>query len=178
MKPLKYILPILLILTICAPFHISEILVSKQKKKVKRDVKAMMVSGMDKSELTRLEFDMHTVLHSLKWEHSDEFEHNGVMYDIMYRKYENGKVVYHCWKDKVETALNSRLEELSLIAFGKDEKRKNQTDLLSSFIGSLFFESNDLLFPYAPYAYSDCTSVYRYNYSEFDIQIPTPPPCV
>lgn len=178
MKVLKNILPVLLILAICAPFHLSELIITQQKKKIKSDVKKMMVSEMDKSELTRLEFDMQTVMHSLKWEHSHEFKYQGVMYDIMYRKYENGKVVYHCWKDKVETALNSRLHDLSLIAFSKDEKQKNQTELLSSYVSSLFHEYSHINIPSATFAYKDCTVSYVKFLSEQSTQVPTPPPCV
>ena len=65
----------------------------------------------------------HSILHKLldsqlvriinnDYNDNDEFEMNGIMYDVMRKEVRNGQVILWCFEDKKETELNRSIESL------------------------------------------------------------------
>lgn len=105
----------------------------------------------------------------------DEFEFNGVMYDVVRRETINSKVILHCFEDKKETQLNHAIEA-SVKKKLANSPIKNTQQKLINFIKIPFtsFES------YAFYFNKKFSSKRSFNPIEVSITaikvIPTPPP--
>ncbi|WP_070136806.1 hypothetical protein [Crocinitomix algicola] len=134
----------------------------------------MILNGMEDEELTHFEFT-DDELKELYWEHSEEFEFNGIMYDVVRRSYRQGKWELICWKDVKESAENQALDKLiSNLLYGASKKnQKKQLDRLSL---SLFIpKSNVAIIP--PKIISKKQSYFyvpiHYQYKNSP---PTPPP--
>lgn len=78
----------------------------------------------------------------------NEFEYNGVMYDVIRKKSENGKVVFLCFEDRKETELNRSIEATVKNDLANSPIKKTQK-LLIKFIKTSFipFDSFEFAFP-------------------------------
>lgn len=61
----------------------------------------------------------------------DEFELNGVMYDVMRKEVHNGQVILWCFKDKKETELNRSIESLVKKDIANNPIKKTQKILIN-----------------------------------------------
>lgn len=61
----------------------------------------------------------------------DEFEHNGIMYDVIRQETVNGQVILLCFEDRKETQLNHAIEESINSDFTKNPFSKNQQKLIN-----------------------------------------------
>ena len=88
----------------------------------------------------------------------DEFEFNGIMYDVVRQETINGQVILLCFEDKKETQLNDSIEASIKTDFSKNPFSKNQQKLIdflhqtyiSSSIPNFFFfaqNPNNQYFP-------------------------------
>lgn len=109
-----------------------------QKKEVKKRVKKELISQLDKKELIFLKFSIPESKSKLNWEHSKEFEYEGMMYDIVKAETGIDSVSYWCWPDHEETALNKTLNKLVDIALGTNQKSKENRQNLADFIKLLY----------------------------------------
>lgn len=109
-----------------------------QRKQIRREVKNMIMSGLDKSDLIELTFD-DAEISELKWKHDAEFEFEGRMYDIVASEQQNHQTTYWCWLDKEETALNAQLDDVLNIALIGNRNRRTKEIQLDNFMKSLLY---------------------------------------
>lgn len=84
----------------------------------------------------------HSILHKLPdsqlikiintdYNDKDEFEMNGIMYDIMRKEVHNGQVILWCFEDKKETELNRSIESLVKKDMANSPIKKTQKILIN-----------------------------------------------
>ncbi len=136
----RYVSVILLFSVLAAPLLGGWVWLEVEKKLVKREVKHRMIEGLDVSELTRLVFTLYEAETALEWEHAREFEYRGEMYDVVECFEKNDSVVYLCWWDHEETALNRELRARVQQALQDDPSRQERQRVLVFFFKNLFLE--------------------------------------
>lgn len=140
----KTISILLLFASLAAPLLGGWLWLEVEKKLVKREVKHRMIEGLDPSELTRLVFTLEAAETALEWEHAGEFEYRGEMYDVVESFEKGDSVVYLCWWDHEETALNKQLHARVLQALQDDPSRQEQQRELVFFLKNLFLEKTEM----------------------------------
>lgn len=96
-----------------------------QKKNIRKEVKQLILEGMNETDLTTFIFTQQEY-DALYWEHSKEFEFEGVMYDVVRKSRLGNKWEIVCWKDIKESIQNERLDKLiaKLLSGDQDEENK------------------------------------------------------
>lgn len=128
-------------LSLAIPYMCTELVIKLQIAHTRKEVKQQMILGMDKEELIELEFNTEEA-NELEWIKSHEFRYDGLMYDVIETSMEGDKMIYLCFPDHQETALNKELDMLRAIAHNNHLPRQKSEYQLASFLKSLFF--NDL----------------------------------
>jgi hypothetical protein len=100
-----------LLLTI--PYFLVDKWFVAENKRIKKEVKQLIISGLPQEELTTLSFSKSEIDSLLTWKHSREFVYHGQYYDIVSHSETTDSVTYICWWDKAETELNRRLNGLT-----------------------------------------------------------------
>ncbi len=118
-------------LLLLAPIAIMLCTLQIHKTKVRKTLKAQLLSVTDRSELTYFEFTEDQAQNELEWEHSKEFEYKGEMYDVVTSELCGDTLKMWCWWDHTETALNKRLLSLINSAPPTDAQKKHQSSVLS-----------------------------------------------
>ncbi len=122
------------------PFGATYLGLHIQKWRIKKEVKAKLIQGLDKSELTHFTFSKSQIETELDWEHDREFEYKGEMYDVIERHEKGDSIEFLCWHDKAETELNQRLQRLVAKAtHGSHEHHTRETQYFQ-FLKSLAVE--------------------------------------
>jgi hypothetical protein len=116
----------------------------QRRREVRKEVKHQIIAGLDRSELVLLTFTPEQQT-KLKWEHSQEFEFDGEMYDVVEMEVIDGITQYWCWPDNEESALNRQLNELLLAALDQDPQHRDGQRQLSHFLQLLYVNSNGQL---------------------------------
>jgi hypothetical protein len=128
----------LLLMCLATPFAVTYLCLHIQKNQIRREVKHQMMEGLDRDQLVLLSFDVKTAAEVLRWKHSEEFEYQGRMYDIVESATEGEITHYWCWPDDEETELNGKVREIAAAAFGQHpQNQENQTRLID-FCKSLY----------------------------------------
>ncbi|MER0441198.1 hypothetical protein [Emticicia sp. W12TSBA100-4] len=84
----------------------------------------------------------HSILHKLpdnqlvriinnEYNDKEEFEMNGIMYDVMRKEVHDGQVILWCFKDKKETELNRSIESMVKKDVANSPIKKTQKILLN-----------------------------------------------
>jgi hypothetical protein len=173
---LKKIIGIFLLVVLIAPFLGTYLWLRHEKSIVRKTVKKQLIAGLDKKELTLLEFSIEAAQRELEWEHSKEFRYKDRMYDVVYSKADGNSISYWCWLDKEETKLNKLLGALVAKALGNDPLQKDKEKDYTDFTKSLFCYSHRGWF-----ASFDPTQIYHHfsyslMYNTRSISPPSPPP--
>jgi hypothetical protein len=168
----------ILIFLLIAPFWISYSSIQFEKYQTKKEIKKLIVSGIDREDLTLLIFASNEIDSKVKWEHDKEFEYNSAMYDVVEKEILGDSVYFWCWEDSEETVLNSRLQALVTKAVESNKSESNQIKQISNFFSSLlnsfhnpfnlFNDKNSIIFEYA----------YLIAHQNFIKEITPPPPQV
>ena len=87
-----------------------------QKQQLRKEIGKKMNQDVEEGEFVVMEFTMEQIKTELRWEHAMEFEYKGQMYDIIEKENKGTSVVFKCWWDKAETALNKEMDELLAMA--------------------------------------------------------------
>lgn len=78
---------------------------------IKKEIKTKIKQGVPKEELFTFIMNEHNE-HEFEWEHSKEFEYNGMMYDVVYRTtLEDGSIKLECVSDVQESTLFKQLDQ-------------------------------------------------------------------
>lgn len=134
---LKAFVSLMILSAFCLPFCATYLGLQLQKWRVKHEVKAKLIQGLDKSELTHLTFSKSQIETELDWEDDREFEYKGEMYDVIERHEKGDSVKFVCWHDKAETELNQRLQLLVAKAAHSSHEHQARESLYCKFLKSL-----------------------------------------
>jgi len=127
-------------------------------------------------ETEQFEFSLSdkAAVEKIEWEGNDEFRFNGIMYDIVEKKIENGKLTIRCITDKKETELIKKYQDITKNNHGNSSKNKSR--ILQQLIGGLYtFPVN---IPDAKIFSSEQHHFLKYipAISSFSCDVITPPP--
>lgn len=149
---------------------------SYQKYLIKEEVKERLISGIEPSELVQLTFTIEESQSLLNWEHEREFEYNDQMYDIVDVDTVGNEIVYSCWWDHAETAINIELKKLLTVALESNQKHKQQQQTLVKTIQfeyvktELFFDLNTSICNVVPAFF------YSFSFTSISLNLDNPPP--
>jgi|GEM_PF-604329 len=134
---LKAFVSLMILSAFCLPFCATYLGLQIQKWRVKHEVKAKLIQGIDKSKLTHFTFSKSQLETELDWEDDHEFEYKGEMYDVIERHEKGDSVKFVCWHDKAETELNQRLQRLVAKAAHSSHEHQARESLYCKFLKSL-----------------------------------------
>ncbi|MBN1252346.1 MAG: hypothetical protein JXA16_09415 [Bacteroidales bacterium] len=166
---------ILLFLILFVPFIATYSWLSHKKKLIKKEVKNLIVSNIDKNQLTVFKFQINEIESKLKWKHSKEFEYNGQMFDIVESKIINDSITYLCWPDNEETVLNKKLQALLNLALGKNPLTNKNKSRLINFYNTLYFNNIEKI-NFVNEKNHNLISYYYNNYKSIYLSPQNPPP--
>ncbi|MDH4473020.1 MAG: hypothetical protein QE487_10475 [Fluviicola sp.] len=127
---------IFLLICFTVPVASSYLWLRYERKLVRREVKAALLKGMDQKNLVLLAFTEAEDKALLQWEHSGEFTFHSQKYDIVSQKKVGEQMHYWCWKDTKESALDSKLTELTRQAWGNNPQKDKQHKIASETVKS------------------------------------------
>lgn len=114
-----------------------------EKGRIRSEVKRNILRGLDKNELVSLRFSLKETQTILDWHHSEEFEFNGQMYDVVESQSIGDSIVYLCWADHKETALNKQMDELIRQKTDHKNKQEESQRQLAQFAKLLYHKQPD-----------------------------------
>lgn len=132
---------LLVLISLFVPFSATYLWLHIQKWVIKKEVKAKLIRGLDKSELTHFIFSKAQIESELRWEHHKEFEYKGEMYDVVETEVKGDSIHYVCWHDKAETKLNQRLKTLIAQATSSTPEQQKRESLCYQLLKSLVMQS-------------------------------------
>ncbi|MBR9861682.1 hypothetical protein GYB22_13235 [bacterium] len=107
-----------------------------QQHQIRRAVKHQIIQGIEKEQLSLIKIHLKDA-QQLSWKHSKEFKYRGEMYDVVYRDTTGDTLIYYCWWDNKETALNKQLSLAVTKYFGTNNQNDKQKNKLQHFIKTL-----------------------------------------
>ncbi|MEZ4929349.1 MAG: hypothetical protein R2777_04990 [Chitinophagales bacterium] len=148
-----------------------------QQKKIKREVKKMMIAGIPLKELVHFQFDMNdAAFQKLEWEHSREFEYNHKMYDIVKADTVGNLVTYICFPDKQETALNAKFRKHLNDFYANNADQENSNKRLNNFINGFYCSHISFIYQCYPNIHLEKIGFYAQKLSLVYLDIEGPPP--
>jgi hypothetical protein len=121
-----------------APLLISYGWLHYQKNLVRKDVKRQILAGLDENQLVLLKFTEADSKDLLHWEHAQEFEFKGQMFDVVSIETKGDTIYYRCWLDKKESELDRQVKQLIAQALEKDPNHQESQKQLSHFFKALY----------------------------------------
>lgn len=94
-----------------------------KRKSIRHEIKHSILHKLPDSQLVK-------VINS-SYNDKDEFEMNGIMYDVMRQEVRNGQVILWCFEDKKETELNRSIELLVKKDIAKSPIKRTQKLLIN-----------------------------------------------
>jgi hypothetical protein len=120
---------ILAIIGIQACITTSLSLLSKEKKAIKREVKARILSGIPEGELTQVSFDVREPL-PFEWVKDDEIWYQSAMYDIV-RMDQCGHIqTFYCFEDIKESEVKQKIRRIATQIWEQDTDRSTSRKIL------------------------------------------------
>jgi hypothetical protein len=166
----------LLILTLAVPFAVPFFFLHYQKKQVRKEVKEMIVAGLEKEELVLLSFTYEETETVLNWHHSREFEYQGEMYDIVEAEYREDGVTFRCWHDKKESVIHRKMDNLVAQILASDPQKKENQQRLNNYLKVQYLSSNYSWNPFADLILLCSEDEFISRYQSRYISPPNPPP--
>ncbi len=111
-----------------------------QKWSLKRSVKQRMVQSLRKTDLQFFALTTKEATQKLRWEHAQEFEYQGAMYDVVYKETTPDSLYIWCWWDSAESHLQQSLNEWVEYLCHHHPQRQQQRKQLLSLYQSLYCE--------------------------------------
>ncbi len=130
----------LLLFSLCAPLLINGAWLQLTKAKIRKEVKQRIIEGISRDELQFLSFTTWQARQLLKWEHSNEFEYQGEMYDVVATEVCGDTVKYWCWWDNKESRLNKLMTAMLSDKWQNNPLKKENQKQLSQFLNGLFYQ--------------------------------------
>jgi len=111
-----------------------------EKYRARRTAKKHILAGLPDSALVFFQFSKNDGETLLRWEHEQEFEYQGQMYDVVKKSEQGDSVQLWCWRDHAETKLNRQLRQLVAQYQANDPCRHNKEQRLAIFFLTLFYQ--------------------------------------
>jgi hypothetical protein len=150
--------------------------VKLEKKLIRREVKHQIMEIVDEDQLVTFRFALSDTAKLLDWEHANEFEYKGEMYDVVRRAYTSEFVTYHLWWDHKETALNKQVDLLAQSIFNNQSNKQKTADHISFLLHQLMVNDSRLLTSKLITAKLNHAFAYFNNYSSVPKNSSSPPP--
>jgi hypothetical protein len=99
-------------------------------------VKNRIEAGVRESDLVVLSFSAGEALAELRWEHPDEFEYRGRMYDVVRKETAGGRISFWCRFDDEETDVRKKYMDLVHRTFRSGTGDENSFSFVSPEQGS------------------------------------------
>ena len=122
--------------------------------------------------LTELSFNSDNEK-QIEWENDNEFSYKGAMYDVIEKKYEDGKLIIRCIDDNKETELTRKYQDIAGNDFGNSPKTKA---ILLKLINSLYTMSQSDALACVTFPASLSFPEYKFRIPITICGIITPPP--
>ncbi|MCB0585042.1 MAG: hypothetical protein KDD06_06945 [Phaeodactylibacter sp.] len=132
---------ILMLICLAGPLLATYSWLQWRKARLKREVRRLVIAGIDQEELALLKFTEEETRSQLRWNGPEEFEYRGQMYDVVESCAEGDTLYFWCWWDHKETQLDRHIEELLAFVLGKDARNKEAQKRLAHFFRSLYFSA-------------------------------------
>lgn len=145
---------ILLLFCLAAPLIGTYAGLRLEKYRIKKEVKKRLLAGLPDSELVFFKFSKDGSNTLLRWEHAEEFEYRGEMYDVVRQSVGNDTVLFWCWHDRAETRINRDLRQLIAKFQANDPGRHENERRLLCFFLTLFHEETPGFRVFCPHAQS------------------------
>ena len=169
------LLSLLLALVLLSPAALSWMGTAWQRHAIREGVEAQLRQGVDAAGLTILAFTVKEAGRLLEWEHPQEFEYAGEMYDVVEQAVHGDSVIYTCYHDRAETALNRQLHQWLAHWLQHSPLQQEQNERLLCFFRSLFCTSGAALDSAAP-AKEEQLFAYQMPAGLAKAPLPPPPP--
>lgn len=138
-----------------------------KRKSIRHEIKHSILHKLHDSQLVRI---INT-----DYNDKNEFELNGIMYDIMRKEVRNGQVILWCFEDKKETELNRSIESLVKKDVANSPIKKTQKILINFLKTPLsILEKPLFIFQFKIKLYIKFT--FNASLSTFSLSVASPPP--
>lgn len=132
---------------------------------------------MDEKTLRVFKFTREAVASQLRWEHAEEFEYQGQLYDVVERQQVGDTTVFKCWWDRKETQVKAQLEDLIAKTLKQHPPNQESQKRLQQFLTFLFFEAPTFQWYAQPCPVgTEAPGWCQRRYVPFNTSPPTPPP--
>lgn len=145
---LRKITSIVLLLTLSLNTSVYYLFLKLRQNKIRKEIKMKIKAGVPENELTLFYYN-EANKHEFDWKHSREFNHHGVMYDVVREEIAaQGIRILHCVTDHQETLLFGNLKILVSQQQKNHPATKKANILLGMFLSGLFFTNGTHTFNY------------------------------
>lgn len=165
-----------LFLCLVVPISTAFVWLHVQKLAVKEQMKHEILRSVDRSDLVLVKLTKQNAEVLLSWEHENEFEYQGHMYDLVEQETRNGILYLWCWADDEETDLNRKLNKLLARAANNNPQNNEQQHRLMDYLETLFCQQNISWLQPAALAADKDLFLYRSTYISRKGQPLLPPP--
>jgi len=156
------------------PFSGTMLFLHHEKGRAKRHAMEMMKHAKD-SDLKRIAIHTSEIQH-IKWEQPWEFEHQGIMHDIVSQELIADSIIYHCIIDKKETSINKEIVRF-IAGFFNDNPLHDQQLLSFVDFTKHLAPITEIMMSYLPQiSIAECFLPDMLPYFPYATEIPTPPP--
>jgi hypothetical protein len=146
-----------------------------QKRLIRNSVKELIYSGLSNSQLSRIVVNTSDSDYLL-WHHHDEFEFQGNMYDLISIESSKDSIVYLCFLDEKESAINIYIDQQAKSIWSHSPFANDFETKLVDFIQKVFPPENIMDFPIGDLDTQDLWLNYNFCVSEGIYVIFSPPP--
>lgn len=106
-----------------------------------------------------------------------EFEHEGIMYDVVEKKEQNGKVILLCFADLNETELNHKLDKQIELNLDKNPVKNGKNQKIIDFVKTVYDEFQIPRFEFKNhFSHSKNPFIYLIFIKKITLSILSPPP--
>lgn len=147
---LKSLIATVLFLVLISPPVLVNLCFLAKKNAIRKTIRENLIHNLTDSDLVVLTFTKANAQKELHWEHQDEFEYRGKMYDVVRYKEEGNLIHYWCWPDEPESNLNQKLISVTAKLLNQAPEPKHQGEKLVVFFKALFFEKESQVNLYPP----------------------------
>ena len=127
---LKSLIATVLFLVLISPPVLVNLCFLAKKNAIRKTIRENLIHNLTDSDLVVLTFTKANAQKELHWEHQDEFEYRGKMYDVVRYKEEGNLIHYWCWPDEPESNLNQKLISLTAKLLNQAPEPKHQGEKL------------------------------------------------
>ncbi len=171
----KKVFIVFVLLLLISPVYLHTLWLYFVKMEVKHQVKESIKSGLDRSDLVLLKFSK-TEAQNLKWEHDEEFEYLGEMYDVIEKHETTDSITYTVWPDKKETKVNRLISQTFRKGLQNDAQKSETQKRFLNFFHLLYFQTYDANTPFFAESKGLLNPFYSPNYHSPQSAPPVPPP--